>query len=162
VDGRILSYITLALALHGSLHLTAWNWVFPTAVEKLLWRISSFGLIVGLLPLVLVSVFFERTTLVDVDALRDPVLRRKTPGIVKRGLDILGRGMRFGGMVFMVCWVVFLVGCSVFLFLGSFLAESEWSVCDVGLVVVFAESELRGLGCDQIVVTLQRGLDIES
>jgi hypothetical protein len=60
--------------------------------------------------------------MVDVDALRDPILRRKTPDIVKRGLDTLGRGMRFLGMVFMVIWVVFLVGCSVFLFLASFLA----------------------------------------
>jgi hypothetical protein len=122
VDGRIIFYITLALALHGAFHLTAWNWVFPTVVEKLLWRISSFGLIIGFLPLVLASIFFRQTTMVDVDALRDPILRRKTPDILKRGLNILERGTRSVGIVFIIIWVLFLVGCSVFLFLASFLA----------------------------------------
>lgn len=45
---------TLALVLtlpaaYGGVHLAAWNWTFPTAVERLLWKVSSL-IISGMTP----------------------------------------------------------------------------------------------------------------
>ncbi|MCJ1412903.1 hypothetical protein MMC19_007003 [Ptychographa xylographoides] len=64
-------------SLYGALHLAAWNFVFPTAVEQLLWRISCLMLVVC--PLVATAGYFltlnvtQRSKMADV--LADKVLR---------------------------------------------------------------------------------------
>jgi hypothetical protein len=47
---KIVLFLSAALAVHGALHLIAWNYSFPTNIERLLWRLSCFGLMLGLLP----------------------------------------------------------------------------------------------------------------
>lgn len=56
-------FLSVALAIHGALHLIAWHWTFPTSIEMLLWKLACFGLILGLLPQALVigihKVFYQ-------------------------------------------------------------------------------------------------------
>lgn len=51
--GALVLLITLLSALYGGLHLTAWNWNFPTQVEHMLWRVSC-SLVAGAYPLFLI------------------------------------------------------------------------------------------------------------
>jgi len=52
-------FLSIALAVHGALHLIAWRWTFPTSTERLLWRLACFGLILGQLPEVVVVGIFR-------------------------------------------------------------------------------------------------------
>lgn len=51
----LLTLLALFLALHGGIHLSAWKFSFPTHCEKLLWRLSCFGLILGFAPIALAA-----------------------------------------------------------------------------------------------------------
>lgn len=42
-------------AAYGGVHLAAWNWTFPTAVERLLWKVSSL-IISGMTPAIIAVV----------------------------------------------------------------------------------------------------------
>ena len=50
-----LTLLTFFLALHGGIHLSAWQFSFPTYCEKPLWRLSCFGLVLGFAPIALVA-----------------------------------------------------------------------------------------------------------
>ncbi|KAF1979733.1 hypothetical protein BU23DRAFT_636920 [Bimuria novae-zelandiae CBS 107.79] len=109
---KMIVYITLALALHGAFHLTAWNWVFPTVIEKLLWKIFSFGLIAGILPVVPLLYYFKR---LHRTAKQNP--RKYSRRVVKYQTWLFQTSHYIA-----IAWIVFLGMCSVYLFLASFLA----------------------------------------
>lgn len=47
--------LTLTLpAAYGGVHLAAWSWIFPTAVESLLWKVSSL-IIAGMTPAIRIA-----------------------------------------------------------------------------------------------------------
>jgi hypothetical protein len=52
----IALFIVIVVHLFGVCHLVVWNWSFPSAIERLLWRVSSVGCII--LPLIFsISIF---------------------------------------------------------------------------------------------------------
>ncbi|RTE84277.1 hypothetical protein BHE90_001105 [Fusarium euwallaceae] len=48
--GTLLGLAVFLSALYGGIHLSAWNWVFPTSWEGLVWKVACF-LIAAVLPL---------------------------------------------------------------------------------------------------------------
>lgn len=45
-----MMFLAIPLAIHGSLHLIAWNNTFPTPLEKMLWKLACFALILNVVP----------------------------------------------------------------------------------------------------------------
>lgn len=87
--GGTLTTLALTLMLpaaYGGVHLAAWSWTFPTAVERLLWRVSSL-MIAGMTPAVIAvfanSIFLSfavRNTASYIRRIRD----RNTNGNARR------------------------------------------------------------------------------
>ncbi|KAM0427891.1 hypothetical protein ACHAPT_007350 [Fusarium lateritium] len=48
--GTLLGLAVVLSALYGGIHLSAWNWIFPTKIEGLVWKFACF-LIAAVLPL---------------------------------------------------------------------------------------------------------------
>lgn len=55
--------ILLGAAIFGGLHLMAWNFIFPTVVERTLWRISSLVTMLGLMFYFIVALIWQTDTL---------------------------------------------------------------------------------------------------
>ncbi|KAK7183054.1 hypothetical protein PSPO01_10899 [Paraphaeosphaeria sporulosa] len=131
VDGRVFVYMAVVLVLHGALHLTAWNWVFPTPIEKLFWRVSCFGLIGGFVIVVPVGRFTEYIYG------RGLAWQTEKTGFLNQGVVVLLRIIRQVTRISAVLLGGFLAACSIYLFLASFpalrrspsgvYARLEWS-----------------------------------
>lgn len=59
--------------MFGGLHLIAWNFIFPTVVERTLWRISSLVTMLGLMFYFIVAVIWQTD-----------ILKRRFQGKYKR------------------------------------------------------------------------------
>jgi hypothetical protein len=55
LNPRLMSLLSLFLAAHGGIHLSAWNFSFPTRPEMLFWRLACFGLTLGFIPIALAA-----------------------------------------------------------------------------------------------------------
>jgi hypothetical protein len=71
-------FFSVALAIHGALHLIAWHWTFPTSIEMLLWKLACFGLILGLLPQALVIGIDKAFYLASLFCERHPTWGKRT------------------------------------------------------------------------------------
>ncbi len=55
LQNDLISYLSVCLAIHGGLHLSAWKFLFPTETRGFLWKIACFSLALGFVPLTLLA-----------------------------------------------------------------------------------------------------------